>query len=135
MNDISQTGIPYAAHSQERYQYNPNQVAQTATNKTQKSFNFDLQNQNQDNSQLMQYGKKSGHSQTKTNAKKMLNLTGTMQKNLMMSPANHSNNKHKHAEYFESANTLAYNQFESTIPVNLRNPGGIGSENNPSSGN
>ena len=38
----------------------------------------------------------------------MLNLTGTLPKNLL-SPTNNSTNKHKHSEYFESANTMAFN--------------------------
>lgn len=59
----------------------------------------------------------------------MLNLTGTLPKGLL-SPTNNSNNKHKHAQYFEIANNSGYNQFENTLPINLRNPTAVSSQHN-----
>ncbi len=50
-----------------------------------------------------------------------MNLTGTMPKGLL-SPTQNSK-KHKHAEYFESAQTVAYNQFENTMPIQFRGGG------------
>jgi hypothetical protein len=60
---------------------------------------------------------------TKSNTKKKLNLTGTIPKGLL-SPTNTSNIKHKHSEYFESANTVAYNE-SNALPPNLRNVASI----------
>lgn len=60
---------------------------------------------------------------SKSNVKKKLNLTGTIPKGLL-SPTNQSNNKHKHSEYFESANTVAYND-SAAIPHSLRNAGSV----------
>lgn len=48
---------------------------------------------------------------SKQNNKKILNLTGTLPKGLL-SPTHNGATKHKHAEYFESAQTLAYNDLE-----------------------
>ena len=62
----------------------------------------------------------SQHSNNKTNSKKIMNLTGTIPKGLL-SPVNNVNLKHKHAEYFESASTVACNQFEQTAPIIIGN--------------
>lgn len=56
--------------------------------------------------------RKSGITTSKNqNAKKKLNLTGTLPKGLL-SPTNNGTNKHKHSEYFESTNT---NEMKSGI--------------------
>lgn len=58
--------------------------------------------------------KSNGGNYKSNNPKKMLNLTGTLPKGLL-SPTNNAD-KHKHAEYFESATTLE-NHLENTAPI------------------
>jgi hypothetical protein len=77
----------------------------STTNKTQKSFNFDLTMTRKTNGRDGHYN---------TNNKKMLNLTGTLPKGLL-SPTNNGD-KHKHSEYFESATNLD-NHLENTAPI------------------
>lgn len=75
----------------------------STTNKVKNQFTFDFSN-NQIEEQKKNYIK------SKQN-KKLLNLTATLPKGLL-SPTNNGGSKHKHAEYFESAQTLAYTDME-----------------------
>jgi hypothetical protein len=47
-----------------------------------------------------------------------LNLTGTLPKGLL-SPTNNSCKKHKHADYFKNANSIAFSKFDKTTPINF----------------
>jgi hypothetical protein len=75
----------------------PQSIPISSSNKTQKSFNFDLTNKQPLNLRREM-------PLTSKNQKKKLNLTGTLPKGLL-SPTNNGY-KHKHSDYFESTNTF-----------------------------